>query len=289
MRHDMFKVIVDCYRLGSNKVKQGRKKEKINSGIRNAVQSYMADETETDFICHSSFAEEPKAKEKIRPVGRGVDRKLQGDRIKPLIRYLRSQLGRPWNDVYSEIRENVSLRSTMQMHLVQHVSFAVQTNTYLGEDGRVYEKRNYQSSTLPETSLEEPTYYGYRFYVHPVSQVLCASPHKTLKEKTAAPTRFVINPLLHYRKINDNWYVVEFEKIPKTEGVHGGFPYHGKEYREYSFFERRNFQFVGDVLNPDGLNNYERERAYGFTNIRAISCRPLGKRELKKLAAMLKS
>jgi len=288
MKHDMFKVIVDCYRLGSKELKQGRKKEKTNSGVRNAVQRYLAGETETDLICTSSYVEEPVNKEKIRPVGRGVERKLQGDRTAPLMRYLNSQVGRLWNDVYSEIRENVSIHSTMQMHLVQHANFAVETSTYLGDDGRVYSKRSHRSSLLPDACLEDPTYYGNSFYVHPVTKVLCVSPQKPWKEREKEPTRFVLGPLVHYRKINGEWCVVEFEKIPRKQGKKEGYLYPGKEYREFAMFDRRNYEHVADALYPSGISNYRREEEYGFVNIRAISCRPLGKRELKKLAILLK-
>jgi hypothetical protein len=43
------------------------------------------------------------------------------DRLQPLFRYLEKQIGRPWNDVYSEICENLSPSSTMQKHILDHV------------------------------------------------------------------------------------------------------------------------------------------------------------------------
>jgi hypothetical protein len=83
--------------------------------------------------------------------------------------------------------------------------------------------------------------------------------------------------------------VVEFEKIPKTEGIKGGYAYPGKVYMGGLYPEHLNFRNVGDLLNPKGIENYAREAEYGFINIRAVRKRSLGKREIKKLQTFLAS
>jgi hypothetical protein len=304
----MFKVIVERPRIGVYAEKRGRRKEKIRTAIRTSVRDYFNApkdlEYEDVFFCCDECTgvvpqlgwmepmapgdvEEPSNHEKIRPVGRGVDRRQLNENLKPLWRYLQAQVGRCWDDVYSEIRENSSTRSTMHMHVVQHVKWQVKENTYLGDDGRVYEYTKYNSARMPNRCLEDPSYYGYQFYVHPVTRELCVSPTKARKEKKKAPTEFRISPLVHYRMIDDEWWVVEFEKIPRTEATKGRYPYAGKEYMGRFMPEYLDYRNVGDILNPDGLENYKREASYGFVNIRAVSKRPLGKREAKKLAALL--
>jgi len=283
MRSDMPKVIIDCYRVGDKEVKQGRKKDKEKSGILAAILQMHTDHEESG----GRFAEEPPPKEKMRPVGRGIERKLQGDRLKPLINYLHSQLGRSWDDVYSDIRRNISMRSVMQMHVVQHIDGLVRKNTYLGDDGKVYENCDYRSSRIPQVSLEEPVYYGAIFYVHPTYKTLCVTPRKSFRKKRSIE-KLVIEPLLHYRKIDGEWYVITFELIPPKEGIKDPNCYQGEQYRNIFIFQRLNYEKISDVLHPDGLTNYERQQEYGFSNIRAISKRLLGKREKKTLTSLLK-
>ncbi len=46
---------------------------------------------------------------------------MLADRLSPLRKYLRAQVGRPWNKVWSEICADLSPRSTMHEHLRDHV------------------------------------------------------------------------------------------------------------------------------------------------------------------------
>jgi hypothetical protein len=43
-----------------------------------------------------------------------------GEHLGPLRRWLRRQVGRPWNDVYSELRANISPDNAVQMHIWLH-------------------------------------------------------------------------------------------------------------------------------------------------------------------------
>src|SRR3954454_22265305 len=47
----------------------------------------------------------------------GGGRKSLNENLAPLRRYLRSNLGRPWNDVFSEISERISMNSAVQLHI----------------------------------------------------------------------------------------------------------------------------------------------------------------------------
>lgn len=51
-----------------------------------------------------------------------------GDRLSPLRRYLEAQVGRNWDDVYSEIRKVCDLRSLAGYHLMQHIKMEVEFN-----------------------------------------------------------------------------------------------------------------------------------------------------------------
>lgn len=295
MRHDMFKVIVERPRYGVYGKQKGRNKEKSRSSIKAAVNNYMnqseiliesLDLMEPMLSCE---IEVPSNKEGMRPKGRGVDRKELNENLEPLWRYLQSQVGRCWDDVYSDIRRNLSPRSTVQMHVVQHLNWQVKKSTYLGKDGRVYEHSKYNRGGMSDPCLEDPTIYKYGFYIHPVTRKLCVSPTKTKRPKKNQPTKFQISSLVQYRLIDGEWMVVEFEKIPRSEGKKGNYQYLGKVYMGGLFPESLDFKDVGDFLHPKGLQNHAREAAYGFSNIRAVRKRPLGKREVKKLQTLLAS
>lgn len=310
MRWDMSKVIVERPRLGVYGKQKGRNKEKTRSFIKAAVNNYMKPPKElgckdlfyccgehtgdVDSLCWMetmpfSEVEVPSNKESMRPKGRVADRKELNENLEPLWRYLLSQVGRQWDDVYSDIRRNLSPRSTVQMHVVQHLDWQVKKSTYLGEDGRVYEHSKYNRGGMPDPCLEEPTTYKYGFYIHPVTRELCVSPTKAKKVKKLQPKKFQVSSLVQYRLINGEWMVVEFEKIPRTEGKKGGYPYLGKVYMGGIFPEYLDYKTVGDILYPKGLENYAREAEYGFINIRAVRKRSLGKREIKKLQTLLAS
>lgn len=274
MRHDMFKVIVERPRIGGYGETKGRRKE------HNKRNSFRAYENEDVY-------DEPSCWEKIRPVGRGADRKAFNENLEPLWRYLQTQVGRCWDDVYSDIRENLSPRNTVQMHVVQHLKWQVRMNCYLGEDGRVYERPKYARYGMPDPCLEDPTPYKYGFYVHPVTREFCVSPTKARKTKKPEPTKFQVSPLVQFRLIDGEWCVVEFEKIPKSLGTRDKYPYAGRAYGLGMFEPALNFEKVKDFLHPEGLPNYKREQEYGFANVRPVFCRSIGKRELTTLKKLM--
>jgi hypothetical protein len=43
------------------------------------------------------------------------------ENLAPLYRFVQSQVGRPWNKVYSEIREFINSNSTIQQHVLVHL------------------------------------------------------------------------------------------------------------------------------------------------------------------------
>ncbi len=59
------------------------------------------------------------------------------ENLNPLQRYLRSQVGRPWNKVYSEIAQNIDRRSTVQQHIYQHIDDFIAIHVELRESGRL--------------------------------------------------------------------------------------------------------------------------------------------------------
>ena len=108
MRKDMSKVIVERPRLGHSAAgkKPGR------------TQALVDDDGEP---IRAKGAREPK-----RPP---VKTKNFNETLNPLKRYLASNVGRPWNKVYSEISEHLKPTSTVQQHVRDHLDDFVATKT----------------------------------------------------------------------------------------------------------------------------------------------------------------
>lgn len=277
MRKDMFKVIVERARLGdSDASKKGRWKQKAYTSIEKA--SWDSD-------CY----DEPSNWEKIKPSRLHADRKELNENLSPLWRFLHSRVGQYWDDVYSEIREHLSPKNAVQMHVVQHLKAQVVESTYLGENGRVYQYSEYVSPQRELTPLDEPVPYSL-FYVHPVNGKLCKSPRKSRKEKNPKEkNKIKLTELRQYRLIDGIWYVVEFEKISPKLGVKLPYFSRSKQYKTEQFAPVLDYAWVSDCIFPYGISNGVREREYGYCNIRAISKRQLGKRELKHIKTLLSS
>ena len=77
----------------------------------------------------------PLRAERMRTVTEG---KAQQDRLAPLRRYLRAQVGRPWAQVWSEICAEADARTVLGFHLRTHVNGYVDTACTVDRDGVVW-------------------------------------------------------------------------------------------------------------------------------------------------------
>lgn len=108
MRQDFHKVVIERPRSGRSIAPYYKRVE------RRVLNSF----DEEDWIDHSSINSRRHRKET----------KNFDDLLGPLRRYLRRSVGRPWNDVYSEIVQG--LPSGMhRAHILSHVDQMVETNT----------------------------------------------------------------------------------------------------------------------------------------------------------------
>jgi hypothetical protein len=97
MRPDMAKVIVERPRHGSSMRGHGK-------GYHKKLQRFSLDEM-------------PK-RERIKPCG---NTKHLNEHLRPLQRYIRKQIGRPWDKVFSEICKHISRNNAVQDHVRDHV------------------------------------------------------------------------------------------------------------------------------------------------------------------------
>lgn len=279
MRADMAKVIVERPRAGGH-YQKGRFKDCRNQGADEAAQD-------------PEYWDEPRNWEKIRPIGRGAERKSLNENLSPLRKFLSSRVGQPWADVYSEIRANLSPNSAVQMHIVQHLKQYVEVDTYVADDDHVYAlPARYSYRELQP--LDEPTTYRGNFYVHPETHVLCESPKISRIAPKLGPVKFEIDATHQYRLIDKVWYVVTLGIIPVRFGFKPkslwGYNPHKKLLGNPTLSEGDlSFEKVGDFLFPKAMRDYKRVSEYGYSNVWAIGKRDVGKREEKKLKALLEA
>ena len=110
MRDDMFKVIVERPRWGAS----------------HAASPKLKRTPHPDTHCIGV-----KRHAKIgAPYTKGLNENLA-----PLLRYLRRQRGRRWNDVYSEICASLDTGSMVKMHVRQHIEDFVLARVSIGRHG----------------------------------------------------------------------------------------------------------------------------------------------------------
>ena len=104
MRADMAKVIVERARVGGG-IRYPRGRER---GFRRV-----------------DVQDAPRREGIKRPWLRTSSPKWLNENLAPLRRYLLSNVGRPWDKVFSEISQHIRLDSAVQLHIWQHVQWEV--------------------------------------------------------------------------------------------------------------------------------------------------------------------
>ncbi len=175
------------------------------------------------------IVERPRRGKRTRPIALRVRNDLDGparlgmrayydyldlnENLQPLRRYLRAQIGRPWDKVYSEICARIDRRNTVQQHIHQHIDqfIAIQVQA--------------RSGTLFDLSRGDPIEIVYGdLYVDPTSGIIrehrsgrrrlsAAQWLERRAEKDTAQRRVIDDRTLLLR-IAGIWYRVELAALP---------------------------------------------------------------------------
>lgn len=283
MRKDMFKVIVERPRSNSRWADSMSRRARERHELANILKNdWSDDEVENSKgLSHELNTHEPMK-------NRYDSSKSLNENLAPLFRFLEKSVGRPWDEVYSEVREHLRMDSAVQLHVVQHLNWTVTEATYMGEDGHVYAtdrswSRNYNALDLPAP------YSMHSYYVHPETKLLCRQPRLSNKARLAKEVKVLpYEKYRQFRLIGGKWMVVELAPVevgnPKQAANGRVIKYDYKTQRNFSY---PNYDFP-DVLFPNGLKGEKRYEEYGDFELYATVIRDVGAREQKVLETLLK-
>ncbi len=148
MRSDMKYIVLDEPRQNHDYRENKGEKRKQQRGLENLP---LRESMKTRWHFHH--------RKSTRIVGRDDHRKNFSDHLGPLLGFLRSRCGRPWDEVHSEIRKHADYHSVLGFHLVYHFLKLVKRQVFI-RDGLVI------------TAKQDILCSG-QFYVHPETGLLC--------------------------------------------------------------------------------------------------------------------
>ena len=145
------------------------------------------------------------------------DRKWFGEHLGPLRRWLRSQLGRPWDDIYSEACAVIKPDSIVRNHIKLHLLQFVERRTFI-RDGQIW---CFATGCLgTEKLVEENASLWSPFYVHPQTGLLCeVRLRRRIRRRDAdaelrAKTQRWLNENTLLRELNGIWFECSVNLFP---------------------------------------------------------------------------
>lgn len=197
MRKDMSKVVTERPRVGH--WLPSRK-------TRMRIHRYDPDKDYDDLPkrISGSRSKHVRTQEKIE---RGRDVKEFSDLIGPLQRFLRGNVGRPWDEVFSEMKQTLDSRKVTGNHVFEHVRWEVELHPVIGADGYVYKKYpHYRESRLSND-----------LYVDPRTGLLCWAEQKPKRkpqpDQPDQPEKMHIprGKNCGYFKLDGIWHFIRFK------------------------------------------------------------------------------
>lgn len=122
------------------------------------------------------------------------------DVLNPLRGNLRVNIGRKWDDVFSEFSKHLDRRGVSGYHIWTHLVQEVTTKTFMGADGKIYERARYAGILEVDG-----------FYVHPLTGILEYKERDNWwrkSKKEQGDIRVPGNEAWVYRQIDGLWFAV---------------------------------------------------------------------------------
>ena len=187
-------------------------------------------------------------------VPRVGERKSFSDLLGPLKRFLQCRCGRPWDEVYAEVRQRLSADSLLQKHVLDHLWQMVERDVWLGADGSP--RRSGWGGWVP---VDGP-------FIHPVTGRLERAPEAEVRGGRWPGARAAwlrSRPMLEvfarlrvgdrlWLQLASGWVVVRLRDDDGHDAL---------------------FDWPAAGVRPE-----ERAAVYGDASLRAVTCRALGRR-----------
>lgn len=195
MRPDMAKVVTESPRWGhANRSKKfGRRLNATE--IDEARFALWDDEHAHETGFHGDFDSGPTGKVAWSS-GRNKDCKQFSDLLGPLRGYLRKQVGRPWDKVWSELSAHLDKRSITGQHIFDHIRMEVEQHCWMGVSGTVYARGRYRTPDHPVDGL----------YVHPFTHLLCYAKRQRRQIEPKPITVIVLDKLTKLELLDGLWF-----------------------------------------------------------------------------------
>jgi hypothetical protein len=143
------------------------------------------------------------------------------EHLGPLGRYIESQVGRPWDQVFAEICAHINRGSAVQDHVRDHIWDFVTTEVIL-IDGVPHRKAG-----APWGKVGPLVARGRRgaFYVCPLSGILkrVKRQWRRPQPETPAPSHR-LSDLEEVRRVGRQWFLIRFKKVVIVPRLRGGSP-----------------------------------------------------------------
>lgn len=132
-------------------------------------------------------------------------KKMFSDVLRPLYGYLRQQLGKPWDAVYSDLSQHLNRRSLMGIHIWTHIEQMVEIHAVI-----LHGKPHHSHTML--ASGWEPIRDS--FYVHPQTHLLCYAPRLRVQLPRPPLTVKKLGPLRELKQLDGIWYDITYRVEP---------------------------------------------------------------------------
>jgi len=210
----------------------------------------------------------------------GYTYRALNENLSPLRRYLRAQVGRPWDKVYGEIAAGIDRRNTVQQHVYQHIDdfIAVQVQVH-GDELVDLRRRSYWRN---DRRLSQ------ELYVDPRTGIIRRNEHYRARTREKAERDRLRQAQIHARRrvvdrgtllllLEGAWFEVHVEPLPAIQIVETVVQGRTRRTR----VPDRRFDVVLKVKTSLEEHVDERQDMYGCRGVYAVAKRQLSRKELR--------
>lgn len=205
------------------------------------------------------------------------------ENLAPLRRYLRAQVGRPWDKIFSEICANIDRRNTVQQHIHQHIRdfIAIDVSFRDGQLVTLANRRRFlpRGSGIYQELYVDPHTGLIRLNKNYESWRQSAAKRREREQAGIAARRRTLDERTLLLLLDDVWFRVEVDVLPNNRYIEkvtdGGTRRHVVAESRYDVVLRRH---ISRVMNGELR---QCKRLYGSDDLYAVSKRQISTREIK--------